>query len=225
VPRNRPPLRPRRVEEPSRFRYPSQIVVDCLRLLGYAISKTAWFIRYEGLEHLPPNDSPPYILVANHQTYIDPVWICLPLRRRIRYMAFSTAFSWGFVGRLINYLGAFPVPHDGRGTIAAMKTAMNSLRDGAVLVVFPEGGRAFADGKMREFRAGAFRIAQKADVPVIPVTISGGNRIWPQKQKYPQLFRRVVIKYHLPVQTKADSVEEIAATVRRSIRETEAYEG
>lgn len=81
------------MDEAARFRYPSQIVVDALRLTGYLISKTFWFIRYEGLEHLPPNDSAPYILVANHQTYIDPVWICLPLRRRVRYMAFSTAFD------------------------------------------------------------------------------------------------------------------------------------
>ena len=204
------------MEEPTRFRPPSQLVVDSLRLLGWIISKSLWFIRYEGLEHLPPNDSAPYVLVANHQTYIDPVWVCLPLRRRIRYMALSKAFGWPRIGRLISYLGAFPVPHDGSSSFTAMKTAVNALRDGSVLVVFPEGGRALADGEMREFRSGAFRIAQKAAVPIVPVTISGGNRIWPQKQKYPRPFRRVVITYH-PAAGPPNDAAAFAHVVREVI--------
>jgi 1-acyl-sn-glycerol-3-phosphate acyltransferase len=77
-----------------------------------------------------------------------------------------------------------------------MKESLKTLRDGAVLVVFPEGAREFADGEFLEFKTGAVKIAAQAKVPVLPVTISGGNRIWPQKQKYPALFRRVTIKYH-----------------------------
>jgi 1-acyl-sn-glycerol-3-phosphate acyltransferase len=206
------------VHDQTGFRYPAQAVVDLLRLTGYAISKSLWFLTYEGLENLPPNDSEPFVLAANHQTYVDPVWVCLPLRRRIRYMAFSTAFGWPLIGRLISYLGAFPVPHDGRGSFTAMKTAIASLREGSVLVVFPEGGRALADGELQEFRAGAFRIAQKAAVPVIPVTISGGNRIWPQKQKYPRLFRRVIITYHPAV--RIDETDEDLADKAAAIRKT-----
>lgn len=100
-----------------------------------------------------------------------------------------------------------------------MKTALNSLRDGAVLVIFPEGGRAPVDGQMREFQNGAFRIAQKANAAVIPVTITGGNRIWPQKQKYPRLFRRVAITYHpkVPASKTGGSAAEIASEVHASI--------
>lgn len=199
------------------YRQPAQLVVDALRLIGYVISKTFWLIRYKGLEHLPPNDSPPYVLVANHQTYIDPVWICLPLRRRVRYMAVAKAFEWPRIGRLIRYLGAFPVPHDGGSSFTAMKTAIGALRDGSVLVIFPEGGRALADGRIQEFHLGAFRIAQKAGVPVIPVTITGGNRIWPQKQKYPRLFRRVSVTYHPPVAPSGTETEQAAQRVRALI--------
>ena len=170
--------------------------MDLLRLIGYSVSKTVWFIRYEGLYNIPPNDSPPFIVVANHQTYIDPVWTCLRMRRRIRDMAFAPAFNWPIVGPLIRYIGAFPVPHDSKTTVGAMKESIRSLRDGAILTIFPEGAREFSDGELLEFKTGAVRIAIQANVPILPVTISGANRIWPQKQKYPSLFRRVIVKYH-----------------------------
>ncbi len=170
--------------------------MDLLRLIGYAISKAAWFIKYEGRKNLPPNSSPPFLIVSNHQTYVDPVWICLPLRRRVRYMAFGDAFGWPVIGRLIRYLGAFPVAMNRAGILAAMKESIRTLRDGAVLVVFPEGAREFADGKLLEFKSGAIKIAAQAGVPILPVTIQGGNRIWPRQQKYPSIFRRVTITYH-----------------------------
>lgn len=179
--------------------------MDILRLIGYVISKCVWFIRYVDRANIPPNDSPPFLIVANHQTYVDPVWICLPLRRRIRYMAVGAAFEWRFIGSLIRYLGAFPVSMTRSGTISAMKESLRTLRDGAVLVVFPEGEREFADGEFLDFKTGAVKIAVQARVPVLPVTISGGNRIWPQKQKYPALFRRVTIKYHPLIDLLADN--------------------
>ncbi len=187
------------MKKPPARKYPNPFIVDALRLIGYTISKIFWFVRYEGRENIPADDSPPFLIVANHQTYVDPVWICLPMRRRIRYMAFAPAFEWRLVGRLIRYLGAFPVSPDSKAAVAAMKEAIKTLRDGAVLTIFPEAAREFGDGEMLEFKTGAVRIAIQAEVPILPVTITGGNRIWPQKQKYPRLFRRVTIRYH-PIQ-------------------------
>jgi 1-acyl-sn-glycerol-3-phosphate acyltransferase len=177
-------------------KYPSQFVVDALRLIGWLLSKTFWFIRYEGRENIPDKHFGAFLIASNHQTYLDPVWICLPMRRRIRYMAFDKAFEWKLVGRFIRYLGAFPVSPEVSDSLKAMKEALRALRDGAILTVFPEGGREFADGEMLPFKEGAVRIAMQAMVPILPVTISGGNRIWPREQKYPKLFRRAVIEYH-----------------------------
>jgi 1-acyl-sn-glycerol-3-phosphate acyltransferase len=196
------------VKESNRDNYPSQFVVDILRLTGYVISKVFWFIRYNGLENIPANDSGGFVIVANHQTYIDPVWICVPMRRRLRYMAFDKAFGWPLIGPLIKYLGAFPVSLE-MGSVKTMKTAIRSLRDGAALTLFPEGAREFADGEMLPFKTGAVHIALHAGVPILPVTIRGGNRIWPQKQKYPRLFRRVEIVYHPLLHVREDGDLEL----------------
>ncbi len=97
---------------------------------------------------------------------------------------------------------------DAGGTLKAMKQALRALRDGAALTVFPEGAREFADGEILPFKTGAVRIALEAGVPILPVTVHGGNRIWPQKQKYPHLFRRVEITYHPLLQVTEDKTLE-----------------
>ncbi|MGE3465338.1 MAG: lysophospholipid acyltransferase family protein [Pyrinomonadaceae bacterium] len=168
----------------------------CLRLIGYVISKIFWFIKYRGIENIPDRSDGGLLIASNHQTYIDPVWICLPMNHRLRFMAFDKAFGWRVIGPFIRYLGAFPVSLDPGGTISAMKRSLNTLNDGAALTIFPEGGREFADGKFLPFRSGVVQLGLHTGVPVLPVTINGGNRIWPQKQKYPRLFRRVEIIYH-----------------------------
>ena len=181
-------------------KYPSPIVTDLLRLIAYAISKPLWFIQFKGRENIPAKGSGGFVIVSNHQTFLDPVWITLPMRRRrIRFLAFDRAFDWRFLGRFIRYLGAFPVSLDAGGAVKAMRESVRSLREGSALVVFPEGGRAFADGAMSEFKVGAVRIAAHAGVPILPVTISGGNQLWPQGQSYPKPFRPVSITYHPPV--------------------------
>lgn len=62
-------------------------------------------------------------------------------------------------------------------------------------MIFPEGERCFRDGAMSNFKNGAVRIALEAEVPVLPVTIRGGERIWPKGQKLPR-FSRLEIVYH-----------------------------
>lgn len=213
----------------SQDKYPSQLVVDLLRLIGYVLSKTFWFISYSGRENIPANSAGgAFLIAANHQTYIDPVWICLPMRRKIRFMAFDQAFEWPVIGPLIAYIGAFPVSMEIGGTLKAMKQALSVLRDGAALMVFPEGGREFADGNMLPFKTGAVRIALHAGVPILPVTIRGGNRIWPRKQKYPRFFRRVEVIYHpmdYPAETDISDPRENLERWTEKLRSIIAGEG
>ena len=199
-------------------KYPPFAVQRFLCGVAWTISKALWFIRLRGVENIPPRDSGGYIIASNHQTYVDPAWICIPIKQKLRFMAFDEAFGWKFVGPLIEYLGAFPVNLEGKGALRAMKEALAALADGAALVVFPEGGREFADGKLLPFKEGVVRIAQQAGAPILPVTITGGNRVWPQLQKYPRLFTRVEITYHPLMQvSESDDPEELTTKLRETI--------
>jgi len=187
-----------RAKRSKDFKYPSSVVTGALRAIGFTISKLCWFLGYRGLENIANLDGS-FVLVSNHSTYLDPVWVSIPLHRDLRFMAWDHAFEWPFVGKLIRYLGAFPVKTDRTASKGAIVESLRTLRTGGGLVIFPEGEREFADGEFLEFKPGALHIALNAGVPVLPVSISGGSRVWPQGKKYPSLFRRVVITYH-PVQ-------------------------
>lgn len=115
-------------------------------------------------------------------------------------MAWDAAFDWFFVGGLMLRLGAFPVNTTGkRGKLDALKKALKYLRAGDTLIVFPEGEREFADGEFLPFKPGAAWLAMEAGVPILPVTIRGGNRVWAQGVKYPRPGK-VEIIYHPPVE-------------------------
>lgn len=205
-------------------RYPPKITVAAVRLLAYLISKPLWFVRFNGKENIPPESAGGIIIASNHQTYIDPVWICIPLSRRVRYLAIEKAFHWPVIGAVIKFLGAFPVKQTDGLSVSTIKVALRSLREGAAVIIFPEGEREFADGKLLPFKQGAARLAVQAGVGILPVTISGGDRIWPQGQKYPKIFRRAVITYHPTIEIpcgpdiKGDEViEQITSALNAAI--------
>ena len=193
------------------YKHPSPILFETLRIVALCISKICWRIKFEGTENIPQNQSGGLLIAPNHQTYIDPVWVTLPVKRKFRYMAWDAAFKWFFVGGLIRRLGAFPVKTASTrgGKFEAMKNAMECLREGATLVVFPEGEREFSDGELLKFRQGAVRLAMETEVPILPVTIIGANKVWAQGMKYPN-FGKVKIYYHPPITvTKPANKEDL----------------
>ena len=105
-------------------------------------------------------------------------------------------FDWQFIGPAIRYLGAFPVKLRSGPAKSTIVEALRSLKNGAALVVFPEGERKFADGKLHEFKTGAVHIALNAGVSILPVTIRAASRIWPQGSKYPKFFHNVEVVSH-----------------------------
>ncbi|MCO6510839.1 MAG: 1-acyl-sn-glycerol-3-phosphate acyltransferase [Aridibacter famidurans] len=183
------------------FEAPSPALVAGLRLVGWVIGKVAWRISHKDVRHIPRDDGRGLLIAANHQTYLDPYWICLPVKREpLRFMAWDKAFKWFFVGPFIRRLGAYPVNIE-QGSVSSMKKSLKVLERGSTLVVFPEGARCFGNGEMLEFKQGAARLALQAKVPVLPVTIIGGNRVWPRGARFPRPGK-VEVVYHEPIETE-----------------------
>jgi 1-acyl-sn-glycerol-3-phosphate acyltransferase len=183
---------------------------DVLRVFIFVTSKILWRIKFYGTEHIPKNLSGGLIITPNHQTYFDPFWICVPVRRRFRFMAWNKAFDWFLIGKIIRYLGAFPVSIERGGSAkkAAMEASLNCLKEGSTLMIFPEGSREHEDGNLLEFKTGAVRIALETNVPILPVTIRGANKIWSQDRKYPRIFQKVEIYFHPIFEVKNENENE-----------------
>ncbi|MEP6818809.1 MAG: lysophospholipid acyltransferase family protein [bacterium] len=174
-------------------------------------SRLLWRLEHKGVENIPPDGG--LIVAANHQSYGDPFWLAIPIKRRIRFLAWSEAFSWPVIGKAIRLLGAWPLHVEGSDP-AAIRRSLTWLRDSGVIVIFPEGGRGLPDGSMIRMKAGAVRMALEAGVPILPVTIRGGNRVWPPDKLLPRLGK-VEITYHPAFHVEQRPGEEARACARR----------
>src|SRR6266478_6208143 len=160
-----------------------------------------WFCRilfkveFRGVDNIPRDGA--CIITPNHVTYADPIWITIPMPRRIFYMAWDKPFRIPVLGLMMRMFGAFPVNLDVAADASAQREAIELLQKGRVLVMFPEGGRT-RTGKLMPFKMGAFRLALAHGVPIVPVSIRGADEIWPVGRMLPRPGH-LTITYHPPV--------------------------
>jgi 1-acyl-sn-glycerol-3-phosphate acyltransferase len=168
-------------------------------------------IRYHGTDHIPQTGG--LIIASNHQTYLDPFWLSIPIKRPLRFLTWDAAFDWPLVGKLLGLFGAWPLQIEGSDP-AAIRRTLQWLRGGEAIVIFPEGGRSRAEGKLDRFKGGAVRLALEAGVPILPVTIRGGNRVWPRGRHVPRTAE-VEIIYHPLFRIEQRADEETRKCARR----------
>ncbi|HOI56855.1 MAG TPA: lysophospholipid acyltransferase family protein [Phycisphaerae bacterium] len=123
------------------------------------------------------------LVVANHQSYLDPILVALPISRPFSPMARESLFRQRLFSWLIRSLNAFPVKR-GSADLAAIKEAIRRLRRGDIVLVFPEGTRT-RDGSIGRLQSGLVLIAQRAKAPILPAVIDGAYECWPRQRVLP----------------------------------------
>lgn len=129
--------------------------------------------RVKGKENVPAQG--PLIIVSNHLNLIDPPLLSASIKRRIVFMAKEELFHSLILGPLVRGWHAFPVRR-GRLDREALRQAEHVLGEGLALGMFPEGVRS-AMAQMQRARAGTSLLALRSGVPVLPVGITGTEKI------------------------------------------------
>src|SRR5918999_1831023 len=129
-----------------------QWALEMIRPMVGGLSRVFWKIEFRGVENIPEHGG--VIIAANHQTYLDPFWLSLKIKRPTRYLAWSDAFQWPIVGQCLTWFGAWPLALE-RSDPSAIRRSLQWLRDGGAVVIFPEGGRSTSTGSLERFKAGA----------------------------------------------------------------------
>jgi 1-acyl-sn-glycerol-3-phosphate acyltransferase len=141
-------------------------------LLGAPIVRGWGRLRVTGLDQLPPTG--PVLIVANHDSYWDPVAVAVaaaPRRRRIRAMAKDSLWQRQPLAWAMREMGHIPVSR-GSGDVAALEAAVAALRQGDCLGMFPEGTRSM--GRALRARSGLGRIARAVpEATIVCVRITG----------------------------------------------------
>ncbi|MBM3461665.1 MAG: 1-acyl-sn-glycerol-3-phosphate acyltransferase [Armatimonadetes bacterium] len=146
----------------SRFYWFSMIVLR--RMLRWIFRR-----RVEGTEHIPPGGA---LLVSNHISFYDPEFICaVMVGRDVCWLGKKELFDIPVLGPVLTWLRTIPISQQG-ADFKAMREALRRMARGNIIGIFPEGGRT-APGEVRPVQHGVAVLAHKAQVPVLPVGISG----------------------------------------------------
>ncbi len=166
-------------------------------------------VKVEGKENFPQSGGA--ILAVNHRSNWDVIVIGVITPRILRFMAKAELFKNKLFGSVISMLGAFPVKR-GKGDIGAIKSAMGILKNGEVMLMFPEGRRSVGD--TASAKGGVVVISQMAEVPIIPAYISGEYKF----------MRKLTIRFGEPITISKDQkltgeeVQQKADDVMKKIR-------
>jgi 1-acyl-sn-glycerol-3-phosphate acyltransferase len=145
--------------------------------VSWPIVRGLYRLRAQGVEHLPEGG---FVLAANHTSNFDPWPLGIPLypHRQLRFMAKAELFN-PLLAPILNAGGAFKVRR-GEGDVEAMRTAAELVRQGEIVVMFPEGTRQRKGLRKKHVprpHTGAARIALQADAPLVPAAIAGTDRL------------------------------------------------
>ncbi|MBE7025576.1 MAG: 1-acyl-sn-glycerol-3-phosphate acyltransferase [Ruminococcaceae bacterium] len=149
-----------------------------VRKIAWIITKLLFFIRIKDANKIPAEGG--CVICPNHRSLWDAVLVAAAVKRPLAYIAKEELFKNKLFAAVLRSLHCFPVRRGG-GDLAVVKTALQLLKNGEALVIFPEGER-IRGGKKPNPKPGAFRLATMTGVPVIPVGIGGNFRLFQQMQ-------------------------------------------
>lgn len=167
-------------------------------------------VRMHGVERLDRETA--YVFAPNHQSHLDILALLAHLPGRTRFAAKRELWRHPVVGAVLDTLGMVPI--DRRHPEQAVEALNQAAATPESLVVFPEGTRS-RDGRLLDFKQGAFVIAIRSGMPIVPVTCVGTRRLMPRGSRLTVLAGPVDVHVHAPIPTTSLRDEDRPALMAR----------
>lgn len=182
----------------------------CIRISGSRLT-------IQGAENL--HKYPVAVYAANHTSYMDTPVVFSALPFQFRILAKKELWSMPFIGWYLNRSGQIPIATDNSGSaLSSLSAGVKALRSGMPLFVFPEGSRT-PDGDLQAFLSGAAFLAIRAQVPLVPIALTGVYDLLPIHAHH--FFPTdLVLSAGEPIDTKGMTVrqtDELTARIRAEI--------
>jgi 1-acyl-sn-glycerol-3-phosphate acyltransferase len=139
--------------------------------------------RVEGARNVPRKG--PVLLIANHESFLDPPLIGAAVRRHITYLARETLFNHPAFAWFIRSVNAVPIDQEGFAR-QGLKAILSELQKGNGVLVFPEGERT-PHGRMQPLKPGIMLLLKRVETPIVPIGIAGAYAAFPRWQAVPFL--------------------------------------
>ena len=133
-------------------------------------------LRVRGLDKIPAQG--PALLVINHQSFLDSLFVGTPLPRTICYLARDSLFRVPVVGWILRHTYVMPVNRESASS-SSLRLAADRLKRGYLVGIFPEGTRS-SDGQIAPLKPGFIALVRRGNVPIVPVGVAGTGAAWPR---------------------------------------------
>jgi len=161
-------------------------------------------VRAEGVENIPAGTC---VFASNHCSNLDPVAMVPKIPQRVSLLAKTDVFKIPILSKAFRQGGVIPVDRKNREAAAeSVDEAVESLKRGLSFVIFAEGTRS-RDGRLQPFKRGAFVMAIRAGVPVVPVSLAGTQKLL-RKGDWKLYPGEVTVKFGLPLDASQYAMED-----------------
>jgi 1-acyl-sn-glycerol-3-phosphate acyltransferase len=174
----------------------------CGWVLFGAVFRAFFGMKVIGREHLITEG--PVLVIANHQSFIDPPLVGNLYQHEIWYLARSTLFR-GFGAWLYPRWNAIPVDQD-KPDMASLKTVIKLLKQGKPVLIFPEGERT-GSGDLAAAAPGVGLVAAKSGAPIQPIRIRGAYEALPRDSTRIR-FTRISVTIGPPIRLTPDELKQ-----------------
>ena len=185
------------------------IVYSTVYLVGKAIVHLFYSVIVEGEENLP--SSGPFILLANHASYLDPVFLVAACNRYVRFFTTGEMVRTRFGKWFFNGMGSIPTSRY-KVDSGSVRAFLSALKQREILGIFPEGERTW-DGNPLPISSTVMRLLKRANVPLVAARIDGSYAAYPRWSSYP-LPGRIRVRFFAP--SSANEMTETLAHIRGS---------
>jgi 1-acyl-sn-glycerol-3-phosphate acyltransferase len=151
--------------------------------VGWSAFTLGWSARTDGWDNMPR--AGPVLVVANHESFLDPLLVGMAVRRHLHFLARKTLFRNRPFAAFLRSTGCVPVDQLGVAK-EGLKTSLDLLGSGKALLIFPEGERT-PTGHMQPLKPGILLLIRRAAVPILPVGIAGAYESYPRTRLLPRL--------------------------------------
>jgi len=177
-----------------------------------------WRVRVHRIEKFPAEG--PLILLANHQSNLDPMIVGAVSPQPINYLAKQSLFKLPPMGWFFDWNDCIPIQRDSNA-IGGIKETLKRLKRKELVLIFPEGSRS-PDGTLQPVKAGFSTLARRTKSALLPLAIDGAWQVYPRQAKLPR-FGNIQVVYGDPIpfeQYESLSDEELSTLVEEKIGET-----
>ncbi|MEN3001686.1 MAG: lysophospholipid acyltransferase family protein [Armatimonadota bacterium] len=189
-------MRRRAIPLLHRLLFPPAFV--CCKLFFGVVLRFPLFcwLRIDGREHVPRRGG--LIVIANHLSVADPIVLWYAAPRHICFMGRADVFQLPLIGGIVRLARAIPVRQRSADRAALME-AIEAVRDGEALGIFPEG-ECSETGELQPFLPGVLLVLRQTRAPVLPVGITGTPRLIPYGKLFPRpAFSVITVKFGCPI--------------------------